>query len=305
MYDRRLDALIAAAETGSFAAASRRLHISTPALAKQVNTFEREYGVRVFDRSRSGVTPTAAGLGFIEDARMIIRQSNEIIARMRRHAHADVPPVRLGISMLRSARRILDLWQGGADPGIRLELVSMPDDDVPIDEIIARLGEDIDAVATAFAPDHWNGVCGTLPIADEPLCLAVPRRHPLSRRPIIPLADLGGRDGARTRIRILRRYGGTDDIARDLLERLPGVELVDIDHYDLNLFNECAETGDLLISKPMWAGVHPQLVNVPVDWPQPVGMRYGLLYPADPEPQVRRFVARVAELAHVRADACD
>ena len=297
MYDRRLDALIAAAETGSFAAAARRLHISTPALVKQVNAFEREYGITVFVRSRHGIRPTAAGVGFIEDARSIVRQSNEIIERMRRRTHPDTPPVRLGISALRPARRILDLWQGGADPAIRLELVSMPDDEVPIDDIIARLGENIDAVATAFAPEHWTEVCGTLPISYEPLCMAVPRDHPLSRRPRLTLADLAGRDGARTRIRILRRCGGTDDIARDLLERLDGVELVDIDHYDLNLFNECAETGDLLISKPMWAGVHPQLVNVPIDWPRPVGMRYGLLYPADPEPQVKAFVARIGALA--------
>ncbi|KFI50705.1 LysR family transcriptional regulator [Bifidobacterium callitrichos] len=302
MYDRRLDALIAAAETGSFAAAARRLHISTPALAKQVNTFEREYRITVFDRSRSGVTPTAAGAEFIEDARSIVRQSNEIIARMRRRAHTGTPPVRLGISALRPARRVLDLWQREADPRIRVELVSMPDDDVPIDDIIAHLGEDIDAVATAFAPEHWNGTCGTLPISYEPLCMAVPRDHPLSRRPRLKLDDLAGRDGVRTRIRILRRCGGTDDIARDLLERLDGVELVDIDHYDLNLFNECAETGDLLISKPMWDGVHPQLVNVPVDWPRPVGMHYGLLYPADPEPQVRAFVERIGALAGVASE---
>jgi len=26
--------------------------------------------------------------------------------------------------------------------------------------------------------------------------------------------------------------------------------LIDIDHYDLDTFNDCAESGDLLISKP-------------------------------------------------------
>ena len=41
MYDRRLDAIVAAAELGSFSKAAERLSISTPALVKQVTTFER------------------------------------------------------------------------------------------------------------------------------------------------------------------------------------------------------------------------------------------------------------------------
>lgn len=93
-----------------------------------------------------------------------------------------------------------------------------------------------------------------------------------------------------------RAHSG-NDVARDQLERRPAIELMDIDHYDLDTFNECAEAGDLLISKPMWDGVHPRFVNVPVDWPEPADMSYGLLYPLNPEPQVRRFVERIAALA--------
>ena len=81
-----MDAVIAAARTGSFAKAGRLLHMSTPAVAKQVNTFEKEYGLMLFERSRSGVTPTKAGREFVEDARMIVRQYEEIIRRMQRRA---------------------------------------------------------------------------------------------------------------------------------------------------------------------------------------------------------------------------
>lgn len=86
MYDRRLDAVIAAAQTGSFAKAGRLLHISTPAVAKQVNTFEREYGLTLFDRSRSGVQLTKAGKEFVEDAQMIVRQCEEILRRAQRRS---------------------------------------------------------------------------------------------------------------------------------------------------------------------------------------------------------------------------
>ena len=43
---------------------------------------------------------------------------------------------------------------------------------------------------------------------------------------------------------------GANDTARDLLEQCPAIDLIDIDHYDLDTFNDCAESGDLLISKP-------------------------------------------------------
>ena len=97
--------------------------------------------------------------------------------------------------------------------------------------------------------------------------------------------------------RILKRHRGANDTARDLLEQCPAIDLIDIDHYGLDTFNDCAESGDLLISKPMWAGIHPQLVNVAVDWPEPVVMHYGLLYPLDTTPAIRAFISRIAELS--------
>lgn len=294
MYDRRLDAIVAAADAGSFAKAAERLCISTPAVAKQINTFEHEYGLTLFDRSRTGVRPTPAGEEFIADARMIMRQCRQIVRRAQRRSTSDDTPVRLGVSMLRPGRRVLDLWQrdAGRHTDIMLELVSIPDDMETINDTIMHLGDTIDVISTAFDARYWEGVCGTLAIDRETLCVAVPRDHALARRPKLTLDDLEG-----TRIRLIRRAHGGNDVARDQLERRPAIELMDIDHYDLDTFNECAEAGDLLISKPMWDGVHPRFVNVPVDWPEPADMSYGLLYPLNPEPQVRRFVERIAALA--------
>lgn len=122
--------------------------------------------------------------------------------------------------------------------------------------------------------------------------MAVPRNHALARHALLTLKDLEG-----TRIRILKRHRGANDTAWDLSEQCPAIDLIDIDHYDLDTFNDCAESSDLLISKPMWAGIHPQLVNVAVDWPEPVIMHYGLLYPLDATPVIRAFISRIAELS--------
>ena len=54
VYDRRLEAISAAAELGSFSRAAAKLRVSTPALVKQVSGFEAEFGITLFERSHSG-----------------------------------------------------------------------------------------------------------------------------------------------------------------------------------------------------------------------------------------------------------
>ena len=81
MYDRRLDAIAAASKLGSFTRAAEQLRISTPALVKQVSTFEGELGVTLFIRSHTGVSLTAAGELLVADAEQIIDLSKAALLR--------------------------------------------------------------------------------------------------------------------------------------------------------------------------------------------------------------------------------
>lgn len=79
VYDRRLEAISAAAELGSFSRAAAKLRVSTPALVKQVSGFEAEFGIALFERSHSGVKVTPAGALLVDDARSIMRQSEDAL----------------------------------------------------------------------------------------------------------------------------------------------------------------------------------------------------------------------------------
>ena len=59
---RDLDILVAVIETGSMGKAANRLGISQPAVSKGVVELEDALGVKLVDRSRRGVVPTAYGL---------------------------------------------------------------------------------------------------------------------------------------------------------------------------------------------------------------------------------------------------
>src|SRR3954464_13060123 len=58
---RDLDILMSVIQTGSMGKAADRLNISQPAVSKAILELEDALGVRLVDRSRRGVVPTAYG----------------------------------------------------------------------------------------------------------------------------------------------------------------------------------------------------------------------------------------------------
>lgn len=287
MYDRRLDAVVAAAELGSFSRAAARLSVSTPALVKQVSGFEAEYGVRVFERSHAGVRLTAAGGVLVEDARAIMRQCEDSLRRARGAQEAG-DAVRMGVSLMSPGRFTLDRWpqMSAMEPDLRLELVPVGSLYDERSSVIGRLGQEVDVIQTSFSSVRWEGQCSLLPLFDAPFYLDVPRTNPLAGRDAVGLSDLMGQ-----RVRILRHAHDDMDRLRDVLMANEGVHVVDVEAFDIELFNDSMEKGDCVLTTGAWSGVHPGFVGVPVRWtPAPCY----LAYPLEPKPQVRRFVDALA-----------
>ena len=61
MLDSRLRTLLTVAETCSFTRTAERLKLSQPAVSHQINTLEKELGVRIFDRRKNGMILTSDG----------------------------------------------------------------------------------------------------------------------------------------------------------------------------------------------------------------------------------------------------
>ena len=69
---RHLRYFIAVAEAEGFARAADRLHVTQPALSRQVRELEEELQVKLLHRSKRGVTVTAAGRAFLDDAHRLL-----------------------------------------------------------------------------------------------------------------------------------------------------------------------------------------------------------------------------------------
>jgi len=69
MRAEQLEYVAAIARLGSFRSAAEQLHISQPALSKQIRDLEDEIGFSLFERTAKSVRLTDAGRSFLDDAR--------------------------------------------------------------------------------------------------------------------------------------------------------------------------------------------------------------------------------------------
>ena len=83
MYNHQLDTFIRTADLGSFGKAGEALYISSTAVIQQINLLENLCGFRLFVRSNHGVKLTPAGRSLYEDAKTLIRFSEDALHKAK------------------------------------------------------------------------------------------------------------------------------------------------------------------------------------------------------------------------------
>src|SRR5258705_579302 len=99
MEFRELAAFVAIVEEGGLSAASRRLHVSQPALSQTVTNLDRELAVKLLVRSSIGVRPTEAGITFLAEARAVLARRDQALATMAELTTDGGSVIRLGIPL--------------------------------------------------------------------------------------------------------------------------------------------------------------------------------------------------------------
>jgi DNA-binding transcriptional LysR family regulator len=72
-----METFVRVVDTGSFSGAARQLRVGQPAVSKIVAQLEEYLGVKLLTRSTRGLTPTEAGLGYLERARRALEEAAE------------------------------------------------------------------------------------------------------------------------------------------------------------------------------------------------------------------------------------
>ena len=99
MEIRELRAFTAVAEEGGVSAAARRLHLSQSALSQTIQSLERQLGVQLLERHRTGVTLTEAGTVLLRDARALLAQHDRALAAVTGQAAAGLATLRVGVPL--------------------------------------------------------------------------------------------------------------------------------------------------------------------------------------------------------------
>jgi len=183
---RDLRYFVAAADELNFTRAAERLHLSQPALSKQIRGLEAALRAQLFRRDRRQVELTAAGAALLTVARSLLQDWDEGVAIVADAAAAEARVLRAGT--LTSIGRalfpaIVDQF-AKRQPGWRIELRSFGWGD-------ATCGLSDHAADAAFV---WLPVDAaeieSEVLATERLFVALSTRHPLAERAEVGFAEI-------------------------------------------------------------------------------------------------------------------
>lgn len=160
---------VAIAEAASFTQAAARLGMAQPALSQALQRLEREVGIRLIERSRTGVSLSSAGVAFLSEAREALNAADRAYSRARDCAD---PRSAVKIGMVSSA-----IWS----PLSEL-LRTARQEDIPTELFSIGTNDQLDAIERGelhlgFVAPPFQGRTRltVLPIADEPVIAAVPK----------------------------------------------------------------------------------------------------------------------------------
>lgn len=288
MYNPQLDAFLRVAALGSFSKAAEEMFITAPAVIKQINLLEDSLGVQLFIRSHRGLRLTEAGKSMYGDAKRIIQDCDEAVVRAKNAMQNSGNVVRIGTSPMTPGQFVLKLWPSIQEqcPDIKFQLVPFENTPQNARNILRNLGQNIDIVPGAFDQSFLQSrKCAGLELLQAPVRCAVSIYHRLAEKNSLTVQDLYGENF----MLIQRGWNQNLDILRDDLWQLhPQINIVDFDFFSLEVYNRCENSNAVLMTIDPWAGIHPLLKILPVDWDCKIS--FGLLHSPKLSPAVQRLL---------------
>ncbi|MCD6015600.1 MAG: LysR family transcriptional regulator [Solirubrobacterales bacterium] len=188
---KRLRLLREVALRGSFSAAADELYLSQSAVSQQIATLEREVGMKLLDRTREGPKLTDAGRVLVSHADAAIARLEEAERELAAIAGLEGGELRLASFPSASATLLTEAVSifHQRHPKVRLSIA-----DAEPEESLPRLrGGELD-LALSFdyptVPATEDRDLDRTLVLTESMHVALPERHALAKRPIVPLAEL-------------------------------------------------------------------------------------------------------------------
>ena len=184
---KQLRALEAVMQTGSFAAAADRLHLTPPAITVQMRQLEEQAGMPIIERTGDGIVLTDAGrevLATIERIELALTDCQEALEAIGGLGKGRVPVGVISTAKYFAPRALAEFRK--MQPGIELTLTVGNRR-----EIITAMREGRVDIAVMGRPPEDMAVAAA-PIGDHPHVIIAPPDHPLAKaRGLLPVALAG------------------------------------------------------------------------------------------------------------------
>ncbi len=185
---RQLRHAVAAADHGSFYRAARVLDVEQSTLSRNIIRLERMIGVKLFNRSRSGVTTTIAGTHFIRSARPMVASADKMVAAMRSAGQGRAGVLKIGHNSSVSAGNLRATVLGWRDAHPDVDLDGIEADR---NALVAGLDTGEIDIAILMGEVGHDGYRRE-PFWSERVLVALPSDHALAEREIVHWTDLRG-----------------------------------------------------------------------------------------------------------------
>ena len=255
---------------------------------QQVDTLEGRIGMTLFNRTNHGMNLTSAGKAFYSETIKLKKLSIKAIQNVQKIAGRDSNTIKIGTSVLRNCKLLLDIWSqidDGSYP-FQIELVPFNDTPAELDKVFSSLGDDIDMIVGGIGTKKQMLGHQFSFLKNARCCIAVSKKHPLATKGKLTWDDLSGET------MLLVKRGSTavlDDLRTEVETNHSKVDLLDMQPpYDVSVFNECEKLGYIMETLDIWSAVHPSLVTLPMDWEYEIPV--GIMYSTTPAPIVTQFI---------------
>jgi DNA-binding transcriptional LysR family regulator len=296
MYNPQLETFIRVADAGSFSKAADETYITPTAVIKQINILEADLSLQLFVRTHRGITLTEAGKSLYKDVKYLIQYSKDSLERAK-NAMIDSNTIRIGTSPMTPSQFLVELWTKitEQDSTVKFKLVTFENTPENAREILKNLGKHIDIVAGVFDYDFPKvRGCKVLELSKEHIRCAVSIRHRLASKDKLTIQDLYGEN----LMLIHRKWNSYVDELRDnLWQHHKDINIVDFDFYSVNIFNQCENSNNILMTIDNWKDIHPLLKVMPVEWEHTIP--FGFLHSPSPSKTVQKFLNAVQTVLNI------
>ena len=175
-------------DVGCVSKASEQLHITQPALTRNIKNLEESLHAILLDRKPRGVVPTEAGQALYRYAHLILNEAKRAARDVQAIASGKKGHVHIGVAALFSGTIIdrLVVALSDACPGVRLRIT-----EGFFEELVTELGQGkLDVILANFPPDAIPADVQFEPLLTLRSNFVVGRNHPLACRAQITAADL-------------------------------------------------------------------------------------------------------------------